>query len=417
VEIEEAGNRSRLDNLLAVCTTKQSFFVSLFLIACGITIAHRPDSVTNPQFWAEDGVLWYPCAYTEGLRCLAQPVVGYLQTLPRLVAFMAQFLPIVDAPALFNMVAIVIEVLPAVFLMGRRFSRISPTARLLLVILYLLLPNSGEVHANLTSAQWHAALLAFMVVIAQPAADLASRNFDVVVLVLSGLTGPFCILLFPIAVAVWWIHRSSRGRFVNMAVVAGCAVAQLSSLALTMGRQRSTAPLGATAILLMKIVGGQVVLGFLALRNNNLAILTIATALAIAGIAYAVVRGTMEVRAFAIFSWALLAAALVRPQGSLSEPQWPILATAHGIRYWMFPMLGLAVTLVWLAGTRVRLFHYVAVAILLMNGRAMVRDFRCHPYANLNFGAYTREFSQAKYGTTVEIPINPPGWKMQLTKH
>jgi hypothetical protein len=55
--------------------------------AIAVVIARRPDAVTNAQFWAEDGTIWFATAYDHGgFASLFVPYNGYLQTFSRLVA-------------------------------------------------------------------------------------------------------------------------------------------------------------------------------------------------------------------------------------------------------------------------------------------------------------------------------------------
>jgi hypothetical protein len=69
---------------------------------------------------------------------------------------------------------------------------------LLLASLYLLMPNTAELHANVTNSQWYLALAAFLIVISDAAPNRIWKAFDNVLLLLSGLSGPFSIFLTPI---------------------------------------------------------------------------------------------------------------------------------------------------------------------------------------------------------------------------
>jgi hypothetical protein len=166
-----------------------------------IVILRKPDAVFNPQFWAEDGAVWYASAYNLGvIRSVFLPLVGYFQTFSRLTAAFVQMFPLSYAPLIFNLIAIFVEVLPVPFLLSSRFAAVIPRldARILIAFLYLAIPNSWEVHANLTNAHWHLALLAFMVLIATPSITCASQMFDRAVVLASGLSGPFSLFLMPL---------------------------------------------------------------------------------------------------------------------------------------------------------------------------------------------------------------------------
>src|SRR5260370_38241387 len=77
--------------------------VGVFLVAVLVVISRRPDAVMNPQFWAEDGALWYAQAHNLGWwSVLFQPETGYFLSLPRLTSSFAHLLHIAAAPLLVN---------------------------------------------------------------------------------------------------------------------------------------------------------------------------------------------------------------------------------------------------------------------------------------------------------------------------
>ena len=112
-------------------------------------------------------------------------------------------------PLLFAVVAVVVQAFPAVVVVSRRFEPLAPSRsfRLLLAATYLAIPNSWEVDANLTNAQWHLALVALLCLLAAPG-NPAWKLVDVVATILSGLTGPFVIVLA--VVGVWWLWKGPR---------------------------------------------------------------------------------------------------------------------------------------------------------------------------------------------------------------
>src|SRR5688572_28586834 len=91
-------------------------YVLVAVVGFSILVSHRPDAVLTPQFWAEDGTLWYPQAYEEGAASLWKPYNGYFHLVPRLVALVSQAFPLEYAPLAFNLVALGIQLLPALFI-------------------------------------------------------------------------------------------------------------------------------------------------------------------------------------------------------------------------------------------------------------------------------------------------------------
>jgi len=399
------------------------FHVLVFVLAVLVVISRRPDAVTNPQFWAEDGLLWFAQAHNLGWwRVLFQPETGYFCTLPRLTAALAQLLPLAAAPLLFNLVAILFQVLPVSFFLSSRFASLaSLRSRLLLGFLYLALPNSFEVNANVTNAQWHLALLACLVVLAEPARSLGWRCFDFVMMVLSALTGPFAIMLLPVAGIAWGWRRRTKWTLTLLLTLAAGALLQVSAFLRTGSAARMQGSLGANPILFAKILSSQVFLAALIGKNNlpyRHSYIIYTVLIAIAGIAvliYALLRARWELKLFIVFASLVLTAALLHPMAH--APQWLELLSAWGVRYWLLPMLAFVSALVWMAGNHnPRAVRFIAVAALLLMSVGIVREWRYPGFADLQFGIYARQFSDLPKGSSLTIPLNPQGWSMTLVK-
>src|SRR3546814_175796 len=115
------------------------------------------------------------------------------------------------APLVFNLAAIMVQILPVMLLNGGRGRALVPssTARLVLSVLYIAQPYTAEVHANLTNAQWHLAVSAALLCCLDGWQSWRQAVFDVALVVLSCLSGPFCILLLP---CVAWLAYRRRDR-------------------------------------------------------------------------------------------------------------------------------------------------------------------------------------------------------------
>jgi hypothetical protein len=398
-------------------------FASVLFVRCPATILH-------PGFWGEDGPIWYVDAYTAGWHSLFFPQIGYLGTSSRLVALAAQGLPLLWAPALFAIAALLIQSLTATFLVSARMSTVLPSlwGRLLLAFIYVALPNSFETHLNLTNAQWHLAILAFFVVVSRPAESRVGRAGDLVALALSGLSGPFCMFLMPIA--IWQLHENRDAAQVQRAaVVAITCIIQTGFLVATVGDTRSAAPLGASASTLARISVVQILLGgllgvrmmsrlaHLAPFNSDEAVI----AIALVGLVLCAVglwRGPAVLRKAALYGGLVLVAALWRPQVSLTEPQWPLMANLGvGQRYYLLPILVWIAVVLALAADRSRGLRCIgAVLVLLLVGGVAV-DWSYPRLPATDFSEKAREFAFAASGTRMEFPSQPPGFTpMVLTK-
>lgn len=435
-----AGWLGRATSVLAKPTGKRQgeltvnwrLHVLVFVIAFAIIVARRPDALFNAQFWAEDGKAWYADAYNLGaIRSLFLPYAGYFNSVARLTASFAQFLPLAWAPLIFNLVAIIIQILPATLVTSSRFATLIPNlpTRLFLAFAYLARPNSFEINATLTGSQWHLALLACMVVLAASSQRLLWRLFDIVVILLSALSGPFSILLTPIAAFRWWLRRENWAFILLLGLYTG-AVAQATAILITSPQSnRLHLSLGAAPELFLKILAGQVFLGALIgqkgyawvspfLNGYSLLLVLVASA-GVAACLYGLLKGPLELRLFIAFAALIFGTSLLSPTASMTIPQWEALCIpGNSARYWFIPMLAFVTLLTWLlrakSSHQIRLVATVALAAMLIG---IVLDWSHPAFADLNFRTYSNQFAAAPEGTKVTIPINPPGWTMDLIKH
>lgn len=397
-------------------------------------MSRRPDALFHPQFWAEDGSEWLQGAYNHGWSALFTTYDGYLNLFPRLVAALAVHLPLRWAPRVFSLAALLVQVLPVLYLLSRRLAKHIPSlgVRVALAGLYLAVPNSYEVNANLTNAQWHLAIVGLLLCFAAPPRSTWLRATESFAFVLMALTGPFSILLVPVLVAMWWKDRTPRLRML-LALDAACAAVQLA-LIVTSGAARDRGPLGATVGRFSKIVAGQVVAGAsigshgyarLASSNwwhNGLVAATV-TALAAVLVGFAMMRGPVLLKASCVFAGEVFLLALASPTASQHVPQWQtLLAPGAGDRYYVLPMLAWLAVLVWLASRRAlgglqwvaKAGAVVLLAITVLVG--IPSDWRYPPYQNEHWPAQVSRLENAAPGTVVTIPLDPPGWRMRLRK-
>jgi hypothetical protein len=399
-----------------------------WLVLAGIVFAllvlsRKPGVILHAELWGDDGWSWYPDAYNSGLESLLLPVNGYFNTLQRLVGLAVQPFPLTWVPTLFAGVALAVQVLPALFLISSRLAPVWPNtwARLLFGLIFLVLPNEIEFYVNLTNAQWNLALLAFLVVVSAPPVSIAAAMFDTLVLLLSGLSGPFCLILIPVAL-LQVLAGGTRTDLWRAGLLCATALVQIGCLLGTPHGGRSTAELGASFRMLARIVSLEVLLGaelgyntindiyFLPVWQHNvlpLAVAAIGTVLT----GFALLRGSLLLRELALFSGLLLIAALVSPQVSISDPQW--LAMSHppmGNRYYTIPMLAWIAVLFTLAADCHRILRGAGVALLsVILVWGIPHDWPEMPMPRTNFIDQAKAFEAAPPGTRMEFAILPPG--------
>lgn len=402
---------------------------AIFLSACLILILRRPDAVLHAQFYAEDGHVWFADAYNLGWwHALLRAQDGYFQTFPRLAGALALLVPLTLAPLVLNLAALAVQALPVNLLLWSRGSAWgSLRFRFLLAAVYLALPNTREMILVVTNSQWVLALCTFLVLLAPPPASVAGRLFDILVLLLCGLTGPFCFFLLLIGLFLAW-KRSERRLWALAGVLAATSLVQAWALLILDKSGRSPAELGASPALFVRIIGGHVYFGAL-LGSNGLAagagtgVFITLLAITVGGTVLVLtcfVRSGLEMRLFLVLTAMLLVASLISP-AAYPPPgvsRWKLLEMVPGgIRYWFFPSLAFAWSLLVGIRSRSELFKGASAVLLCAMCFGIVHDWRIPALKDSHWVEDAKSFEAAQAGTVVVLPENPLGWNIRLVKH
>ena len=350
------------------------------LVAVGIIVSRRPEAILHAQFWAEDGTIYFADVYNLGVReTILLPQAGYFQTFPVLAAWLARFAPLAHAPLVMGTLGLFMQVLPVGLLLSRRATTLAPDirVRVVLAFVYLVVPYQSELDATAVNSQWTLAISGFLVLMLAPPRRRIWRWLDGGILLIAGVTGPFSLLLAPIA----WIRRRTRGsEFVpgwEVALLLACAVVQALSIlvisrhdATHLGVEARPSPhLGATLTLFAKLVGGRLFLGTIIGDAHGLtaplAIQWIALILGLVALALVVRFGRQELVLFVVLAAGVLAGGLVRP--STPTPAWPILASVpvNAQRYFYLAELAILAALIWLAAAAVVRFARIGAVALV----------------------------------------------------
>lgn len=400
-----------------------------FLLSCAVLVLRRPDAVFHPQFFAEDGRIWFADAYNFGWwTALFRTQDGYFQTLPRLGSSVALLVPFAFAPLVLILIAIAVQALPVNLLLWSGSSNWGGFKfRAILAALYLAQPNNTEISWGITEAQWSLALCAFLLVVASVPQSIWGRLLSNSVILLCGLTGPFCAVLFPAALFLLWRTRDRR-RIAPAVSLAACCLIQAWELLIVNPSARShyAYALGASPALFIRILGGHIYLGALLGGNGAAAIpstplLILLLLAAIGGTAIVVccfIKSPVEMRLFIVFSAALFVVSLISPNTGVSngESAWVRLSQADSVRYWLFPSIAFAWSLLWCFRSRVLVLKIVSAPLLLLMCFGIVRGWHHAAFSETHFAESVKRFEAAAPGTVVTIPEYPEGWQMQLVK-
>lgn len=410
------------------------FFLFLSVI---VIISRRPDAFTNPQFFAEDGHHWYATAHNLGFwNSLFLSSAGYLQTLSRIVGSISLLLPLYYAPLFFNLIALIIHLLPITYLLSYRLNTFPFSARIFVIISYLLLSNTSETYLNITNAQWYLAITSFLIIVAIPPTRKTERIADILLLLLSGLSGPFSLFQF---LCSYLLVLTKKIEISSIAFQTVSLTALLQVLSLLFNASEETGRLTVHQLPMIldvwNIYSQQVVWGLLAgphgyhrLSEFFLAksiLIPFVSILSIVISAYVFVKASESIKVYIIFATLLLVSSMLSPtvyaDGQRSIYQ--VMAEASGIRYWLHPMLALLIIIVWGAQKKnpfsIKIISITCITILIIF--QIKHMFQYSTFGYTRYGEYhwkkeVTEFESLPSGSKKVIFIHPPGWQMTLWK-
>lgn len=221
--------RNRFDSrAIASTLARVPPWVWVGIAAFGILFLRRPDVLTDAQFYAEDGPVFYLGALLEGGASLLHSYAGYIHLVPRLVALLEATVPVAWAPTLANLTAFLIAAGLAAYIASDRLRAIlrSRALRAVAGLTFVLLPATHEVFGTMTNVQW---LLGVYLMLSVAQTDPASRLqafADRSALAVASLTGPMSIAIAPLHLARLALRRDRVSAW-QAAAVALPAAAQL----------------------------------------------------------------------------------------------------------------------------------------------------------------------------------------------
>jgi hypothetical protein len=195
-----------------------------------LLVLRRPDAVTNPQFWAEDGVIFFFGQTTHtGLGARVVPYAGYLHVVPRLVAAFAALLPGSSTPLIFNLFAFVIAAFCCSLfsLNWYRYLLQSDWLRVVVCVLIATTIQADELVGTITNVHWFL-FLAIILILLQPAKVYEGRSpgagyLSVILGVLGTLSEPLVVLLLPLS--IWGaVRRKGLASLAPLAITLAAVV-------------------------------------------------------------------------------------------------------------------------------------------------------------------------------------------------
>ena len=368
-----------------------------------ILFSRRPEMVLHPEFWAEDGWIFFVQADTQGTDALLTPYGGYHHFLLRIIAAAAAGLDARWIPVAYISANLLAVVLIAIALFSPRWTLPNPAACALAIA---LLPHTGEVFGNLTNLQWLSALGLVWLLVARDPLNKRQYATDGLLAGVIGLTGIFSILLTPLFVWRAWRRKTQPSMFLA-SVVAITAAIQIWTLLCSADDPSSSAwpPLESIAC----IVGYRLPASLFfpmkfAVQLSRAALDGLGVLFVGLLIAAAAWKGRgQNIRGLLVAVIILLIAATIFRSRSYL---WAFGSLADGDRYFFLPKLLTAWLLI--SGWSVPgLFRGAATATCGLGLLASAVDWHYERLADHNWPEYARRIEAGE--ALSHIPVNPKG--------
>ncbi|MDB6169400.1 MAG: hypothetical protein JWM88_2264 [Verrucomicrobia bacterium] len=364
-----------------------------------VLFLRRPEVFRHPQFWAEDGAIFFVQADVLGARAIAQSYGGYHLFLPRLVAAAASALDPRWIPAVYFWSSIAMVA-------GVTFVLFSPRLELrhpvLCALALVLVPHSGEAFQSLTNAQWVLAMGLILLLVARDPERPVDGIVDVAIALFVGLTGVFSILFAPLFLLRAALRRS-RASWLLAAVVAGAASLQFFTYRHA-GLPESTSrdPAGGLVRVVALRTWGSLLLPPPKAEAAATGWLAAGAFLATVGLAGVGMRDPAS-RTTRLMLWGAIAMTLGVIVYKFRRDSGVLFGLGNGDRYFF----GAKVLLLWLLvlgwDGPLRWFVRIACGVVIC---ASLSAFRFVPYEDYHWPEWA---ARIRAGEHVTVPINPPG--------
>jgi hypothetical protein len=396
----------------------------------------RPDALTNPQFFAEDGVVFFHDQLLFGIRqALWIPHGGYLLFIQRLTAWWASFFPPILAPAFYNATALALSALCCAAFVLPVFRAVvrDDLLRLAAACLLAIALDSAELIGTITQIQWFLQIAGILLLVRHLIQDgqppWTRQVGEGLLMLLLALSSPLLVLAVPLAL---WLLLRRKALLLSLALLAGVAIQLVVYIKAGDSRgQSSVFQVNDLVRSLFVYLSVRPVLSSVAGRPWAMALCARNTALSAAagGIAVLIGLGLLARKAnpgarvkvlvclYLMFSSGVLAIGARKMLRSNQE------ITFGGERYFYLA----ACCLVVLAAIGIEVFlpripAWVKALLLLVLFAAGIRgNFTVPPFIRFDWALYqdrlddwVNEMRSAKPVRDITIPINPPGWFLTL---
>lgn len=197
-----------LTNLTA-SEPRNPFLVIAFVTA--IIFAWRaPDLLTNSQFWAEDGGIFFAQQFGHAWPDVFKPYWGYLLFLPRLIAWLVSFFNVMHAPFLYALLGLIVDALCVSYVTHCSKTLFAP---LIVWLSFILVPSDGFFYGYIANIQWFSQFVLITCLFPHENSALKKpqrKLLAYVMIAACALTGPFSALVSALAGAIMFFGLFAR---------------------------------------------------------------------------------------------------------------------------------------------------------------------------------------------------------------
>lgn len=196
--------------------------------ACGLMALRAPLLLQQPRFWAEEGKVYFSYAYANPIwKALLAPHQGYYHLFANVATLLALLVPVRHAPMVTTLLAFASQALPlALVLWGTAPLWRTLPRKVLVMLIILLTPSSGECWLNTINSQFYLALAAALLLLEDPPSEAVRRWIYRGILALAALSGPVTAFLALLFIVRGWARRREPEAGIQAWVVAAGAMLQ-----------------------------------------------------------------------------------------------------------------------------------------------------------------------------------------------
>lgn len=402
--------------------------IVIFFITFVIIVLRRPDILFNAQPWAEDGVVWMQFIHNNGFfSTIFEPQNGYYQTISKLAFGLGLSFGVEYAALTANVLAISLRCFMVMFLLSQRFKDINIWYKLALAVYFLLMPNIDEGYVNITNAHWYLSIYLMMVIVADNPKSKLGYVHDYLALIISALSGPFIVFIAP---CLFLKRLIERGGFWNAIkginsfdiIAAVLAFIQVVAILTTSDANRTSAPLGASFVLLSTIISYRVIIGAFFDNVNSSAVADLGLVNVICFLIFAsiiilsFVKGSKNLRICLLFPVIMIGFSLAKPMMAANTEQWPIfLLPGAGQRYFIVTNTFFCAFILYIMHKLTNGSIKAAIIFILLPLPLYATYFKIYPLKDVSYKENIMKYYELKNGESINIPINP-GWQFTLIK-